>query len=133
MHTPILHMCASVHNLARRRQFSVLKIEIVLYFTPYPPRCFLHLDTSTPCHQFVKSWISHGRCSQAALHHPKNKVGNNVTLHLYVLLQYEWPCCIGYTNSRQEVVCSIQHGCKYCKGLLIRMDVNVRICRNDFR
>ena len=38
-----------------------------------------------------------------------------------------------YMNSRQEVVCLIQHGCKYCKGLLIRMDVNVRICRNDFR
>ena len=60
-------------------------------------------------------------------------------IFMYILLQYEWPCCIGYTKSdtnssrRQEVVCSIQHGCKYCKVLLIQMDVNVHICGNDFR
>ena len=49
-------------------------------------------------------------------------------------LQYERPCCIGYTNSsKSEVVCPIQHGREYCKVLVIRIDVNIRIRQKSWR
>ena len=61
-------------------------------------------------------------------------------LHVYLnkyYLQYERPCCIGYTkpSRRQEIVCPIQHEREYCKVLVRRMNVLVENPRdtNDFR
>ena len=41
-------------------------------------------------------------------------------------LQYERPCCIGYTKSG-GCIGPIQHGREYCKVLVIRMDACKRL------